>query len=105
MVALLELITRANQGSRFCTIKEAVVEFFDHKISERLLYDLFHAHEIEGVRVEGKILLFRASVAEYICRMSNLRDQTPAAPTDTTPQPQAAPDSKAPKSGFRHFRS
>jgi hypothetical protein len=105
MVALRELITMASQGSRFCTIKEAVVDFFDRKISERLLYDLFHAHEIEGVQVEGKILLFRASVAEYICRMSSLRDLPTVQPKEPSPQPQPPPKGKVPKGGFRHFTS
>jgi excisionase family DNA binding protein len=49
-------------------------------VSDKMAYRLFHERKLRGLKVEGAVRIYAASVEEYIRTHTNSRVETPALP-------------------------
>src|SRR5262249_61776597 len=81
----------AHPDRRVYTVKEAATVYFQGRVSQRALYNLFDRGEIRGFRVgKQKILIYESSLDAYRLARENNKPPVPE-PEAPTPAPLPQP--------------
>jgi excisionase family DNA binding protein len=69
--------SRPGVGSALLTARQAAARL---GVSDKLVYRMFHAGKLRGVKVEGAVRIYTAAVEDYIRAHTNRPPEAPAAP-------------------------